>query len=284
MVRVNRLLAVACLAGLPLVGCKSLDDYNKLQAANIKLRGQKESVETELYDLRSHNEMLRSRVTSLEGELGSRDTLVASLQAENDRLAEGSRSAQQTLEQMAANYRVGDISITGPKLPVELDSALKTFAAAHPGLVDYDPAHGTVKWKSDLLFALGSDVVVDSAMSSLAEFAEVLKSPPAADFEALVVGHTDTVPIVHEATRSRHPTNWHLSTHRAISVGNVLIRDGYAAERVGVMGCGEYRPIAGNDSEEGRSRNRRVEIYLLPRGSIVASGAAQPPPPTAGRK
>ena len=52
-------------------------------------------------------------------------------------------------------------------------------------------------------------------------------------------------------------------------MAGILLKNGYGPERVGVMGCGEYRPAADNASETGRSNNRRVEIYLVPAGSII---------------
>lgn len=254
-------------------GCVSLDDYKRLEAAHRSLLGQKENLEGALYDSRSLNESFRTRFASLEDQVASKDALATNLQDENDRLAETARLAQQTLEEMAERYRPGDIAISGPKLPQELDSALKMFADAHPSAVTYYSEYGTVKWRGDLLFALGSDVVVESAMPALMDFARVIKSQAAQGFEVIVVGHTDTVPIGSE-TAKRHPTNWHLSTHRAISVGNVLSKNGYDSTRIGVMGCGEFRPIASNDTDQGRSLNRRVEIYLVPRGAVVAAGAS----------
>jgi chemotaxis protein MotB len=138
--------------------------------------------------------------------------------------------------------------------------------------VVYDARNGIVRWKADLLFALGSDVVKESSKDALRAFCDVIKSPAAGNFEAIIVGHTDNKPIKTEATRQKHPTNWHLSGHRAIAVAEVLLKDGYAPQRVGVLGCGEYRPVADNASASGASKNRRVEVYLVPVGSIVAAG------------
>ena len=88
-------------------------------------------------------------------------------------------------------------------------------------------------------------------------------------FEVVVVGHTDDRPVTRSETKAKHPTNWHLSAHRAIAVANILWKNGYQSSRVGVMGCGEYRPAADNSTEAGRGQNRRVEIYLIPTGSVV---------------
>jgi chemotaxis protein MotB len=247
-------------------GCVSLDKHLRLQAANRTLTAEKESVSQELFDERHMNDSLRTKVDALEGELGAKNELIANLRGENDLLDELRRDAKSTLEGMA-DRKWGDIVI--PKLPAPLDSALKRFAEEHPSEVVYDAAHGTVKWKGDLLFPLGSDEVRGSSMESLRGFAEVLKSAAAADFEAVIVGHTDNRPIQRPETRTKHPTNWHLSTHRAIAVGNVLQKYGYQADRIGCMGCSEYRAVADNGSEAGQSANRRVEIYLVPAGSIV---------------
>jgi chemotaxis protein MotB len=136
-------------------------------------------------------------------------------------------------------------------------------------MVTYDAARGTVKWNADLLFALGSDVVKQTSIQSLNAFTNIMKSPSASGFEVVVVGHTDNVPIVRVETKAKHPTNWHLSVHRAISVASVLRSNGYDARRIGVMGVGEYRPIADNSTPAGASQNRRVEVYIVPLGSFA---------------
>jgi chemotaxis protein MotB len=255
-------------------GCVSLDKYKQLEMSNRTALAEKAQVESELYDARILADSLRTKLTSTEGELATKNQLVSSLQNENDRLAASFASAQQTLEKLAGKGMTEPVVIEKEaKLPPALDSALKQFAAQYPDAVEYNKTTGAVKWKSDLLFALGSDVVQDTGMASLNQFVEILRSPAAADFEAVVVGHTCDRPIAREVTRQAHPTNWHLSVHRAIAVANVLLKDQYDPARVGVMGYGEYRPMAPNDSEENRSRNRRVEIYLVQRGSVLASAA-----------
>ena len=267
-----------CMSLLAGSGCVSLEDHNRLKAAHRTLMAEKQSLSQELFDARNNNDSLRTRLDARSRELETTTELLANLRGEND-LLDGIRlQAQQQLEAMADRQRLGDISITGPKLPAPLHAALKDFADANPGTVEYDASHGTVKWKSDLLFALGSDVVKDSSLESLRGFTQVIMSPAAAGFEAIVVGHTDNTPIVRAGTKANHPTNWHLSSHRAISVAFVLTKYGYATNRIGVMGYGEYRPVASNADEAGKSRNRRVEIYLVPKGAIVEStaDAAQP--------
>jgi chemotaxis protein MotB len=272
-------VAVCAVAAVN-TGCVSLDRYKRLEAANRLVIADKEKLEVDLYDERNVAGSLRTRVNSLESELRVKDELISNYRRESE-LSQGIiDAAKQGIARMADTNLTAPV-IMGAKLPPQLDSAIKKFADAHPSEVAYDPASGSVKWKADLLFPLGSDVVNQSALDGLRGFSDILKSPAASDFEVVVVGHTDNRPIVRPETKAAHPTNWHLSAHRAIAVGNILQKNGVAANRVGVMGCSEYRPIAENSSESGNGLNRRVEIYLVPVGSIVHAGtpiAANQPP------
>jgi len=262
-------LVLGCWILVAAGGCVSLDSYRKLQAQNRRMAADKEALNQEMFALRSGQGSIQTRLDACETEVATKDELIANLRSENDVLDEMRRLAQAELEKLANRQELGDVVIAGPKLPEQLDTALKRFADQHPSAVEYDSRRGSIKWKSDLLFALGSDVVKESSQEALKQFSEIIKSPSAEDFEVIVVGHTDNRPISRPQTKEKHPTNWHLSAHRAISVANVLLGNGYDAGRTGVMGCGEYRPVASNTTEEGRSQNRRVDIYLIPSGSIV---------------
>ena len=266
---------IGCVGGgcclVVLSGCISLQEHNRFKAAQRSLVAEKEALAQELFDARNVTDSLRSRVGSLESELETKGELVANLRQENELLDEMRKTMQGTLEEVAGAQVLSPIAVTGPKLPAALDNALKRFANEHPSHVEYDQSGGTVKWKSDLLFAFASDIVKQSSMEALRSFTDVLKSQAAAGFEVIVVGHTDNVPIVTAATKAKHPTNWHLSGHRAIAVAKVLKKFGYAPGRIGVMGYGEYRPVADNSTPDGAGKNRRVEIYLIPKDAIVKS-------------
>ncbi len=254
-------------------GCKSLDEYRQLEMSHRTALAEKAQVESELYDARTLADSLRTKLTATEGELETKTQLITNLQQENDRLDAAFASAQETLEKLAASHMPTEpVVIKQTKLPPALDSALKDFATQYPNDVDYNEQTGTIKWKSDLLFASGSDVVIETALASLSKFSEILNSPAAADFEVIIVGHTDDRQPGAETSARGHPTNWHLSVHRAISVSNVILEGGYDPARVGVMGYGEYRPIAPNDNEGARTLNRRVEVYLVEHGALVACG------------
>jgi chemotaxis protein MotB len=144
------------------------------------------------------------------------------------------------------------------------------LAAQYPNLLTFDPERGMLRFASDFTFALGSADLSASAQTSLAQLATILNTGTAANFEVRIVGHTDNVPISNPSTRAKHPTNWHLSAHRSISVGSALISDGIAPTRVQVAGCGEYRPIVSNPAKGGAAANRRVEIFLVPMRDTIA--------------
>jgi chemotaxis protein MotB len=150
----------------------------------------------------------------------------------------------------------------GAALPVELSTMLEDFAK-DKDIVSYDSAKGVVKFKSDLTFESGSDKVSPAAAEALKSLSTILNTDAARDFDVIVAGHTDDVRIARSATREKHPTNWHLSAHRAISVLDIMTKDGIAPERLSVRGFGEYRPLEANKPN---SQNRRVEIYIVPKG------------------
>jgi len=256
-------------------GCVSLDSYRKLQMDNNKLIGEKTHLEQELYDARTNNDGLRTKLMAIEDQLNSKDMLVGNLHTENERLAGAVGRADSLLQDIAKRNMPNDPIVIERVLPAALDNAIKQFAEQYPSDVYYDPQRGVVKWKSDLLFALGSDVVKQNAVQSLTGFAQIMKSPAAAGFEVVVVGHTDNVRIGKPDTMTQHPTNWHLSAHRAIAVGNVLQEYGLTPDKIGVMGFGEFRPVASNAAETGRSQNRRVEIYVIPEGSVAGATASR---------
>lgn len=254
---------------LPLaVGCVSLDEHRQLQMAHRTLQSEKAQLEQELFDTRTNSENMQRQLLSSQDRLSDREALVQNLQSENDRLANAFSDAQLTAKTLAQQGMPNDPIIIETKLPAALDSALKEFASQFPSSVDYDAGRGIVKWKSDLLFALGSDVVKDSARESLKGFAQIMSSAKANNFDVLIVGHTDNRPVSRPQTKKLHPTNWHLSAHRSISVSRELQRSGLPASRIGVVGFGEHRPIASNSTESGRAQNRRVEIFVVPASSI----------------
>jgi chemotaxis protein MotB len=111
--------------------------------------------------------------------------------------------------------------------------------------------------------------VKDGAKESLSALADVLNADEAAGYEIRIVGHTDSA-VPSAATRQRHPSNMHLSVHRAIAVRNQLAGLGVPTDRMYAAGWGEHRPAVPNTPTGNTPENRRVEIFLT--GTTAGSG------------
>jgi chemotaxis protein MotB len=116
----------------------------------------------------------------------------------------------------------------------------------------------TVNILDRVMFNSGEAVVKPDGEAVLRKIASLLAGHP--ELKIHVIGHTDNVPI-----RGRFASNWELSTARALAAVHFLTeKAGVDPRRVGAVGYGEYRPIADNSTAEGRARNRRIAITILP--------------------
>lgn len=109
---------------------------------------------------------------------------------------------------------------------------------------------------TDILFPTAVADASERAIPILEKLAEIMRPFPNA---IRVEGHTDDVPIA----TGRFPSNWELSAARAISVVRLFQENGVEPTRLAAIGLGEYRPVADNETPEGRNRNRRVVIVIL---------------------
>jgi len=139
----------------------------------------------------------------------------------------------------------------------------------------------TVDILDRVLFDSGEADLKPEGQAVLRKVAAVLSAHP--DRQVLVAGHTHTVPT-RRAARPRFPSSWELSTARATAAVRFLSEQcGRDPRRLGAVGYGEYRPIADNRTAEGRARNRRIEIVVLPAESAavppVSGERAAPPAP-----
>lgn len=120
----------------------------------------------------------------------------------------------------------------------------------------------SVQIVSKILFSSGSDQVTGEGKNVLKKVSETLKTLVKNNIR--VEGHTDNVPIGPELAR-KFPSNWELSTARATQVVRYLSQEEVDPKNLLAVGMAEYTPIASNDSPEGRQKNRRIEIVLIPK-------------------
>lgn len=121
----------------------------------------------------------------------------------------------------------------------------------------------TINMVDRVLFDSGQAQVKPAGIKVLKQVADVLKT--VTDKQIRIEGHTDNVPISSKL-QDRFKTNWELSTARATTVVHYLIdQGGVDRQYLSAVGYADTHPIAANDSEEGRSSNRRIEIVLYPK-------------------
>ena len=110
--------------------------------------------------------------------------------------------------------------------------------------------------KSEMLFASGDTVLRGKAGAVLKKISEVLHDMTNVIH---VEGHTDNIPI----NTIEFPSNWDLSSARAVSVVRELVTDGISPTRLAAVGYGDNQPVADNKLEEGRNKNRRVTLVII---------------------
>jgi chemotaxis protein MotB len=126
-----------------------------------------------------------------------------------------------------------------------------------------------ITFVSEVLFDSGKAKLRKDSYPKLDKVADVLNTT-VADLNVGIEGHTDNQPI----KRSGWKSNWELSTARALSVLHYLSDKSVAEPRLAAIGYGEYKPVASNDTKEGRQANRRVEIVILPKTETKSSADA----------
>ena len=112
-----------------------------------------------------------------------------------------------------------------------------------------------------ILFDSGQTEIRPEGLAVLKRVVEILMT--VTDKVIRVEGHTDNIPIA-GALAKRYPTNWELSAARALNVTRYLEKEGIDPSMLSAAAFGEYQPIAENDTPEGRAKNRRIAIILLP--------------------
>src|SRR5256885_16148935 len=129
-----------------------------------------------------------------------------------------------------------------------------------------------VKFKSDVSFAAGSIELTPKAKEAITHLSKILNDQGVKGYELMIAGHTDATPIPRAATiKQGHLDSWYLSAHRAISVGKCLQKCEVSPSRLAMVGYADQRPLASNATEEGRAKNRRVELLILPTKAQAAS-------------
>ena len=229
------------VAFLLLTGCVSQATFDMkakeadtLVALSDNLQGQVKMLTGEVDMLKKQQDMLQAQKASVEKE---RDLL--SQKAEKaEQLERATQTYQDLQKKLEKEIQEGKVQLT------EMKNRL------------------TMTMVDKIIFPSGSTDISKDGKLVLDKVVSILKDIK--DKRIQVEGHTDNVPIV-SALKKRFPTNWELSTARATEVVRYLQEQGgLDATLLSATGYSQYQPVAPNDTDDGKHKNRRIEIVLLP--------------------
>ena len=184
-------------------------------------------------------EELKNKNAELEGDKQMlRESIALFKKTKEEEVQTVSRTYEDLLNEMKGEIEQGQIAIT------ELKGKL------------------TVDVVDKILFDSGRAEVKPEGLEVLKRVVEILKT--VTDKIIRVEGHTDNVPIAGSLAK-RYPTNWELSAARAINITRYLEKEGLDPALLSAAAFGEYQPVADNETPEGRAKNRRIAIILLPK-------------------
>lgn len=155
----------------------------------------------------------------------------------------------------------------------ELQRTLSNEVASHTVSIEMGRSGLVISLREAGFFASGSAAPKPETLQTLQRIAAALGHT---SYELRVEGHTDNVPI-HNA---QFDSNWELSTARATNIARLLLgMKAIAADRLSAAGYAEFHPVAPNNTPDGRAKNRRVDLVVLPRSNVnFAEPAAQSQP------
>lgn len=259
-----------CILSALITGCVSQKKYKALQSDYSQLSAKNNELANDRAECHSALSVSRSQARSLEDQLTAERANLGSLQAALDKCLssfnQGNVNISKLLDEITASnkyiQRLIEARHKNDSLLLVLSNNLtRSLNQNELKDVDVQVLKGVVyiSLSDNMLYKTGSYQISEQAGSILDKIAKIINDYP--NYEVLIEGNTDTVPI----NRPNIRNNWDLSTLRASSVVQSLQNDhGVDPARMTAGGRGEYNPVASNDTEAGRSLNRRTQIIIKP--------------------
>ena len=269
-----KFLFVPCLA-LVLTGCVSKKKYAELQGQYDKLKTEQQSLQNDYQEAK----------VSIAKYTSDRNSLAARLEEEKQRNKELQEAYKKLQGSYQENVSQGQVNIS--KLVDEINASNKfikqlveaksksdslnqaltnkltrSLTREEMNDVDVQVLKGVVyiSLADNMLYKSGSYEIGERAGETLSKIAKIIMDYK--DYDVLVEGNTDNVPISQKNIRN----NWDLSALRASSVVQALQNQyGVDPKRLSAAGRGEYNPVASNNTEKGKQRNRRTQIIITPK-------------------
>ena len=257
-------LLIPLAAVIMMTGCASKKDLVNCQTENRALQQDLQSIRE---DLAARN----ARVTSLEEQLAAQKKAYTALQKSLDKSLTNASQNNVSIEKLVDQINESnqyirhlvEVKSKSDSLNMVLTNNLtRSLSKEELKEVDVQVLKGVVyiSLADNMLYKSGSYEINDRAQQTLSKIAKIITDYK--DYEVLIEGNTDNVPINRENIRN----NWDLSCLRASSVVQALQNQyGVDPKRLTAGGRGEYNPLQGNDTELGRQRNSRTQIIITPK-------------------
>jgi chemotaxis protein MotB len=264
-------IALISFVTIVLASCVSQKKYAALEAEQKKTQDLLNSATVKLNSCLEEKSALGARTESLQDQVQSlkknNQDLISNMGNLTTLTTKGAENLEKSLESLKEKdlriQRLQDAVTRKDSVTLAIVTSLKGVLG---NLSDQDIEVNVEKGvvyisiSDKMLFKSGSYEITDQAKGILGKVATVVKNKP--DYDFMVEGHTDNVPINKPGVED----NWDLSVLRATAVVRVLQKDfGVKPERMTAAGRSYYIPLASNDSVEGRSKNRRTRIVVLPK-------------------
>lgn len=276
------LLMVAIIGG----GCVSNKKFGQLQSSYNELQNQNRDLDGKYQASQRELSSANTRVKSLEEQIAAQRTGLASLQAALDKClnstSQGNVNISKLVDEInASNKYIQHLVNTKNKSDslnlVLTNNLTRSLSREELRDVDVQVLKGVVyiSLSDNMLYKSGSYEISPTAGETLSKIAKIIKDYR--DYDVLIEGNTDNVPISQKNIRN----NWDLSALRASSVVQSLQND-YAVDpkRLTAGGRGEYNPVASNDNDAGRTKNRRTQIIITPKLDQFMELIEKAPEPT----
>jgi len=267
----SNVLWVALAVGLTMTSCASKKDLVNCQTENKSLTEKLQDAREDLAGKNARITALEEQQKSLQQTLRAAEDKYAKLQESLDKSLSNASQNNVSIEKLVDQINESnqyirhlvEVKSKSDSLNMVLTNNLtRSLSQDELKEVDVQVLKGVVyiSLADNMLYKSGSYEINSRAAETLSKIAKIIKDYK--DYDVLVEGNTDNVPI--KKTNIRN--NWDLSTLRASSVVQALQNDyGVDPKRLTAGGRGEYNPVASNDTEVGKQRNRRTQIIITPK-------------------
>ena len=267
----KNVVLIACAVGLILTSCASKKDLANCQTENKSLTEKLQDAREDLAGKNARITALEEQQRGLQQALKAAEAKYAKLQESLDKsltnASQNNISIEKLVDQINESNQyirhLVEVKSKSDSLNMVLTNNLtRSLSKEELKEVDVQVLKGVVyiSLADNMLYKSGSYEINSRAAETLSKIAKIIKDYK--DYDVLIEGNTDNVPI--KKTNIRN--NWDLSTLRASSVVQALQNDyGVDPKRLTAGGRGEYNPVASNDTEVGKQRNRRTQIIITPK-------------------